>query len=44
MTLSILTQKGGGHDLKEIPEVQNMPSYPDDGSIKIIDNVIVVKF
>ena len=24
--------------------VKSMPSYPDDGSIKIIDNVIVVKF
>jgi len=25
-------------------QVQQMPSYPDDGSIKIIDDVIVVKF
>lgn len=25
-------------------EVQEMPSYPDDGSIRIIDNVVVVKF
>ena len=24
--------------------VKTMPSYPDDGSIKIIDNVVVVKF
>lgn len=28
----------------ENPIVQNMPSYPDDGSIMVIDNVIVVKF
>lgn len=26
------------------PEVINMPSYPDYGSIKVIDNVIIVKF
>lgn len=25
-------------------EVQNMPSYPDDGSIQIIDGTVVVKF
>ena len=24
--------------------VINMPSYPDDGSIKIVDDVVVVKF
>jgi len=24
--------------------VQSMPRYPNDGSIKIIDNVIIVKF
>ena len=29
---------------EEMEVVQNMPSYPDDGSIQIIDNVIVVKF
>lgn len=28
----------------KMPEVVNMPSYPDDGGIAIIDNVIVVKF
>lgn len=27
-----------------MPEVQKMPSYPAEGSIKIIDGVIVVKF
>ena len=26
------------------PEVQTMPSYPAEGSIKVIDDVIVVKF
>lgn len=30
--------------LRESEEVKNMPSYPDDGSIQIIDNIIVVKF
>ena len=24
--------------------VQSMPRYPNDGSIKVIDNVIVIKF
>lgn len=27
-----------------LPEVQNMPSYPDSGSIRMIDGVVVVKF
>lgn len=27
-----------------IPEVERMPSYPDDGSIKIINDTVVVKF
>ena len=31
-------------EYKDIHEVKNMPSYPQNGSIKIIDNVIVVKF
>ncbi len=30
--------------LSNLPEVQEMPCYPDDGSIQIIDGVIVVKF
>ena len=29
---------------RELEEVQNMPSYHDDGSIRIIDNTVVVKF
>lgn len=29
---------------EELQEVKQMPFYPDDGSIKIIDGVIVVKF
>ncbi len=29
--------------LMDNEEVQQMPSYPDDGSIKIVDGVIVVK-
>ena len=30
--------------LDTLPEVQAMPSYPADGSIQIIDDVVVVKF
>lgn len=30
--------------LKESEEVKNMPCYPDHGSIKVIDNAVVVKF
>ncbi|MCI8565607.1 MAG: hypothetical protein HFI39_04680 [Lachnospiraceae bacterium] len=30
--------------LEELPEVEEMPFYPDDGSIKIIEDIIVVKF
>ncbi len=29
---------------KDLPEVKNMPYYPDDGSIKVIDKTVVVKF
>lgn len=28
----------------ELPEVLGMPCYPDDGSIKMINGVLVVKF
>ncbi|MCC8164111.1 MAG: glucosyltransferase domain-containing protein [Lachnospiraceae bacterium] len=28
----------------DLPEVQEMPSYPDSGSIQMLDGVIVVKF
>lgn len=31
-------------DLENSPEVQKMPSYPKDGSIKVIDDTVVVKF
>lgn len=33
-----------GDSYEELDEVKNMPIYPDDGSIKMIDDVIVVKF
>jgi hypothetical protein len=26
------------------PEVQEMPRYPDEGSIKVIDDTLIVKF
>lgn len=31
-------------DYEELPEVQEMPAYPADGSIRMIDGVVVVKF
>lgn len=31
-------------DFIDLPEVQAMPSYPDDGAIQIINNTVVVKF
>ena len=31
-------------ELETLPEVQAMPSYPADGSIRIINDVVVVKF
>lgn len=31
-------------ELKQNPEVEAMPEYPKDGSIRIIDGIIVVKF
>ena len=30
--------------IKSLKEVEEMPCYPDDGSIAVIDHVIVVKF
>ena len=30
-------------ELEALEEVQNMPAYPNDGSIKMIDGVIVIK-
>lgn len=31
-------------EFKDLPEVKDMPIYPDDGSIKMVGDVIVVKF
>ena len=39
-----LVEKGDRLKLETLPEIRNMPQYPDDGSIKIIDGVVVVKF
>ena len=33
----------GGTELLSNPEVQAMPAYPAEGSIRIIDGVVVVK-
>lgn len=35
---------GRAEEIKKSEEVQNMDTYPNDGSIKMIDGVIVVKF
>ena len=29
---------------EELPEVKSMTSYPDDGSIKVISDTVVIKF
>lgn len=31
-------------EVESMQEVQDMPSYPDSGSVRIINGVIVVKF
>ncbi len=31
-------------EVGDATEIDNMPNYPDDGSIKVIDGVVVVKF
>lgn len=30
--------------LEKLPEVQSMPHYPDQGSVKVIDGVVVIRF
>ena len=30
--------------LEKLPEVQDMPHYPEDGSIRVIQDTVVVKF
>ena len=35
---------GDANALAEEPEVQAMPSYPDEGSIRVVDGTVVVKF
>lgn len=34
----------GEEEVADLPEVVNMPSYPDDGSIQIVEGILVVKF
>ncbi len=31
-------------ELQKRPEIQDMPIYPDDGSIKVVDGIVVVHF
>ncbi len=35
---------GNPDDVKDLPEVQAMTVYPNDGSIRIVNNMMVVKF
>ena len=35
---------GDAEDFENLPEVIEMPCYPDDGSIRIINDTVVVKF
>lgn len=35
---------GNVEEFKDMPEVRDMPSYPDSGSIKVIDKTVVIKF
>ena len=30
-------------ELSSLPEIQQMPCYPDDGSIKVVDDILVIK-
>lgn len=30
-------------ELSALSEIQQMPYYPDDGSIKVIDDILVIK-
>ena len=32
------------HEIMNRPEVEAMPHYPEEGSIKVIDDIVVVKF
>lgn len=31
-------------EYEQLPEVEEMPGYPDAGSIKIVEDVLVIKF
>ena len=33
-----------GEDPAEWPEVQTMPSYPADGSVQMVRDILIVKF
>lgn len=41
-TPNIIEMKDSGY-LKNNPEVESMPTYPNDGSIKIVDGMVIVK-
>lgn len=35
---------GNAEDYQELPEVVQMPTYPDEGSIKMVDGAVIVNF
>lgn len=41
---NMITDEEELEEIKEWPEVQDMPNYPDDGAIQIINGTIVIKF
>lgn len=42
--LGFRTNWYGNPEIEKLPEVQEMPSYPWDGSVRIVNDVVVVKF
>lgn len=39
----VMAEWGETNALKQSEEVKNMPCYPDDGSIKVVDGIVVIK-
>ena len=38
------SETANAEEFKNLPEVQAMPCYPEDGSIQVIGETVVVKF
>jgi hypothetical protein len=39
----IIEDKYSNHEYANMPEVKTMPVYPNDGGIKVVDGMIIVK-